>query len=544
MKNKIYYILGFLFLVVSLNSCDLDKEPLDEFSEGTFFDSPSNTDLALTALYRGNITNGVEFSNSDWWSYQGFIMMERISDNGFDRKGSLSAFDRISNGTLDATNDVINNYWKASYKRIGYCNRFLVGMETQPENEENKRKVAEARFLRATMYFYLASSFQDVPLVVDVLTSEEANNVDKNTRSEILDWVVKELSASANDLTSFANIGSSNQGHATKQAALAFLGRTYMLMNDWNNGAETYKKIIDLGENSLHENYQELFYPSTGAGNKENIFYIQYKQDYFGSGMPQHVFSAKDGGWSSYSPANGMFEAYEMIDGKPFSYDNPQFDYKNPGKNRDPRLDYTIYYNGSTFMGTVYRISPDYTGKENLGYKEEASRTGYMLRKYFEEPGPVENLMSYSAVTPIIRYAEVLLSYAECMNELDKMTQQVMDATINKIRTRTSVNMPIKNSSDKDTNRQIIRNERRVELGMEGIRYWDLLRWGIAHENLNQEIWGAQCIGSTTYASTTKKIDPTGNMRWYVGSRAFRKDKDYKWPIPQSEQNINPKFRD
>ena len=543
MKNKVY-LVGLLFLVVTFNSCDLDKEPLDQFSESTFFDSPSNTDLALTALYRGRISNGVEFSPSDWWSYQGFIMMELLSDNGFDRKGSSSPFSRISSGTLDATNAIINNYWKASYTRIGYCNRFLEGMETQPENEVNRGKIAEARFLRATMYYYLASSFQDVPLVVEVLTGEEANNVDKNSRKEILEWIVLELKASAADLTSFGKLRTSDQGRATKQAALAFLGRTYMLMNDWKNGADTYKEIIDLGENSLHGSYPELFYPSTGTGNKENIFYIHYKEDFFGCGMPQHLFSAKDGGWSSFSPASGLFEAYEMIDGEPFSYDNPNFDYKHPGKNRDPRLDYSIYYNGATFMGSEYRISPDYAGKENLGYKEEASRTGYMMRKYFEESTPIDNLMSYSAVTPIIRYAEVLLSYAECMNELDKMTQQIMDATINEIRSRKGVNMPIKYSLDQNKNREIIRNERRVELAMEGVRYWDLLRWGIAHENLSEEIWGAQCIDSKSYASSTLKVDPTGNMRWYAGDRAFRKEKDYKWPIPQSEQNINPKLRD
>lgn len=544
MKNKIYYIVGLLFLVVTFNSCDLDKEPLDQFSEDTFFDSPSNTDLALTSLYRGNITNGLEFSPSDWWSYQGLIMMEHISDNAFDRRGVNNPLFRISNGTLDASNSVINNYWKASYTRIGYCNRFLKGMESQPENEVNKGKIAEARFIRATMYFYLASYFQDVPLVVDVLTGEEANNVDKNSRKDILEWIVLELQSATADLTSFAKAGASYQGHATKQAALAFLGRTYMLMNDWKNGADTYKEIIDLGENSLHGSYPELFYPSTGAGNKENIFYIQYKEDYFGCGMPQHGLSAKDGGWSLINPADGLFEAYEMTDGTSFSYDNPQYNYNEPGKNRDPRLDYTIYYNGAIFMGTEYRISPDYSGKENLGYKEEATRTGYMMRKYFEESTPIDNLMSYSAVTPIIRYAEVLLGYAECMNEQDKMTQQVMDETINLIRSRKGVEMPMKTSMGKDNNREIVRNERRVELAMEGIRYWDLIRWNIAHENLINEIWGAQCIGSTAYATTTKKIDPTGNMRWYVADRKFRKETDYKWPIPQSEQNINPKLRD
>lgn len=542
--KKIIYILISILTVVVFPSCDLDKIPLDELNEKTFFDSPSNSFLGVTALYRGNITNGLEFSPSDWWSYQGLIMMEHISDNAFDRRGTNHPLSRISNGTLNATNGVINNYWKASYKRIGYCNRFLLGIEEQEKNEINKRFIAEARFIRATMYFYLASYFKDVPLVETILSGEEANNVEKTKQSEILQWCANEFIIAVNDLPSFADILSKDKGRACKQAALAFLGRTYMFMEKWGEAAKVYEKIIDIGSNELSDNYQSLFYPTTATDNKENIFFIQYKQDLFGCGLPQHAFSAKDGGWSLVNPASGLFESYEFSDGTPFSYGDPKFDYTMPGKNRDPRLDYTIYYNGAYFMGTEYIIGPDYQGKQRLGYKQEASRTGYMMRKYFEEASSISNLRSYSAVTPIIRYAEVLLGYAECMNELGKMNQAVMDMTINKIRARSGVNMPPKNSEDKATNRKVIRNERRVELAMEGIRYWDLMRWNIAHVNLSQDIWGAQCIGSTTYNTTTIKIDPTGNMRWYVGTREFRKEQDYRWPIPQSEQNINPKLRE
>lgn len=543
MRKYINYISGLLIFSFIAISCSLDRDPLEKFAEGTFYNTPSNADLALTSLYRGNISNGLEFSPTDWWSYQGLIMMEHLSDNAFDRRGMNNPLSRISNGTLDANNGVINNYWRASYTRIGYCNRFLTGMETQPDTESNKTMIAEARFLRAAMYFYLASFFQDIPLVEKNLTGEEANNVQKTSRNDVLDWCAKELRAAADNLPSFANISAADNGRASKQAALAFLGRTYMLMNDWANGANTYKEIIDLNENQLHAHYSELFYPSTGANTKENIFFIQYKKDIFGCGLPQHALSAKDGGWSLVNPAAGLFEAYEFTNGTAFDYDNPMHDYQNPGENRDPRLDYTIYYPGATFMGTTYILSPDLTGKQNLGYSEEASRTGFMMRKYFEESQPIDNLQSYSAVTPIIRYAEVLLGYAECVNELDNMTQAIMNETVNKVRGRSSVNMPAKTAQDKNINREIIRNERRVEFAMEGIRYWDLMRWGIAHENLSKEIWGIQCIDAETYEQKSRRIDPTGKKRWFVGERNFRNPQDYKWPIPQSEQNINPNLR-
>lgn len=542
MKVFSNYIAGLLLLFTTA-SCSLDRDPLEKFAEGTFYNTSSNADLALTSLYRGNITNGLEFSPSDWWSYQGMIMMEHISDNAFDRRGMNNPLSRISNGTLDANNAVINNYWKASYTRIGYCNRFLAGMETQPDNERKKTMIAEARFLRATMYFYLASFFHDIPLVEKNLTGEEANNVNKTSRNEVLSWCTRELRAAADNLPSFAKVPAADNGRANKQAALAFLGRTYMLMKDWSNGAKTYKEIMDLSENQLNPNYSELFYPSTGTGTRENIFFIQYKKDIFGCGLPQHGLSAKDGGWSLVNPAAELFEAYEFSDGTPFNYDNPLHNYNEPGKNRDPRLKYTLYYPGAVFMGTTYVLSPDLSGKQNLGYSEEASRTGFMMRKYFEESQPIENLQSYGAVTPIIRYAEVLLGYAECVNELEQMTQAIMNETVNKVRGRSSVNMPAKTSRDQNTNREIIRNERRVELAMEGIRYWDLMRWGIAHENLSKEIWGVQCVDAATYEQKTRKVDPTGKKRWFVGERKFRDPQDYKWPVPQTEQNINPKLR-
>lgn len=109
----------------------------------------------------------------------------------------------------------------------------------------------------------------------------------------------------------------------------------------------------------------------------------------------------KTAGWSLSNPSAGLFESYEFKDGTPFSYDDSRYNPDNLGENRDPRLDYTIYYNGATFMGTEYRMSPDYEAskKERLDYSSEASKTGFMWRKYFDE-NPINDLNSYSAVTP------------------------------------------------------------------------------------------------------------------------------------------------
>lgn len=544
MKSANKILLG-LAMAGALQACDLERSPLTSLSSGNFWDNPKNATLALTGLYRGQITNGLEYNVSDFWSYQGLQFMDHMTDNAFDRRGENSPLFIFSSGRLQNNNAQLANYWSTAYSRIGRCNRYLEGIENMADGSDKTRLTAEARFLRATQYHYLASYFKDVPLVTTPLTGEESNNVVRETQANILKWCAQEFEEAAEALPRFSQIGGSETGRACKQAALAFAGRTYMLMNDWANGSRVYKAIIDLGDNSLHTSYSELFLSGTGTSNRENIFYIEYLENYFGWGHPQQCLSAKDGGWSLSNPAAGLFEEYEFTDGTPFSYDDPRYNPDNLGENRDPRLDYTIYYNGATFKGTEYRMSPDYSAsvKERLDYSSEASKTGFMWRKFYDE-NPISDINSYSVVVPIIRYAEVLLSYFECELEGGKpITQDLLDLTINAIRGRADVGMPAIAAGSTEKMRAALRHERRVELVYEGLRYWDLLRWRIAHEVLVGEIWGAPYPGSTLYESSTKHVDPSGNCRWYVGRRDFRNPQDYQWPIPLSEQNINPNLR-
>lgn len=545
MKSLSKILIG-LALIMGLQSCDLERTPLTSLSSEKFWNDPKNATLALTGLYRGQITNGLEYNVSDFWSYQGLQFMDHMTDNAFDRRGENSPLFIFSSGKLQNNNGQLANYWNTAYNRIGRCNRFLEGIVNMADGATKTRLIAEARFLRATQYHYLASYFKDVPLVTEPLTGEEANNVSKESQSNILAWCATEFKEAAADLPRFSEIGGSETGRACRQAALAFAGRTYMLMNDWANGAAVYKQIIDLGDNSLHTSYPELFLAGTGSSNRENIFYIEYLENFFGWGHPQQCLSAKDGGWSLSNPAAGLFEEYEFTDGTPFSYDDPRYNPNNLGENRDPRLDYTIYYNGATFKGTEYRMSPDYSAslKERIDYSSEASKTGFMWRKFYDE-SPIADISSYSVVVPVIRYAEVLLGYLECVIESGQpVTQDILDLTINAIRGRNGVNMPAVTVGSTEKMRDAMRHERRIELAYEGTRYWDLLRWHIAHEVLVGEIWGAPYPDSQLYATSTKKIDPTGNCRWYVGRRDFRNPQDYQWPIPLSEQNINPNLRD
>ena len=145
--KRFKYILGTVLLTsFTITSCDLERYPLTDLSEETFWNQDQNAELALTSLYRGSITNGVEYNVSDFWSYHGLLFTEHLSDNAFDRRGENNNFFKISSGKLNSSNNFIVNYWNSAYKRIGACNRFLKGKENAAESDNKKRLIAEARF--------------------------------------------------------------------------------------------------------------------------------------------------------------------------------------------------------------------------------------------------------------------------------------------------------------------------------------------------------------------------------------------------------------
>ena len=363
-----------------LNSCDMDRYPLTSFSEDTFYDDEANVELALTGLYRGGITLGVDYNVSDWWAYSATILLDGVSDIGYDRRGFTNALGQLTSGTITETNLWVQNLYQKPYRRISACCRFLDGLNAIAEKtDEMERMEAEARFIRAVQYFYLASYYHDVPLVTKTLSLDEANSVKKSSRMEVLQYAADELKDVANILPRQKDLPKNELGRATAQAALVYLARTYLIMEDFENAAIACGQIIEWGDNQIDPDYQGLFY-QTGEESSEHIFATQFVDDLAGHGLPQHAYPIKDGGWCLVNISNALFEAYDFVDGTPFSYEDPRFDKNNFGANRDPRLDYTLYYDGATFKGTVYNCNPEATVADKIG-PGQTTQTGYLLRK-------------------------------------------------------------------------------------------------------------------------------------------------------------------
>lgn len=540
--SKKCLVVFLAFLMVGSCKKELEQSPLDAFDSATFWTSESNAQLALAGVYRGNISVGTPNANpTDWWSYAGLLFTEFATDNAYDRRGDNSVFNKLSNGTLTSNVAVLGQYWTQSYARIARANDFLENIDKVTMDETSKKRMkAEVRFLRACQYFYMSQFWGSVPLVKKLLTKEEANTLDKASKADVINFTFTEFTEAANDLPRFKDIPASQRGRASKQAALAFLGRLQLAEGKYTEAAGTYKTIMDFGDNIIDPDYANIFLQSKETSN-ENIFSAEFVENQAANAESQHLWPAVSAGWHIFCPLGSIVESYDFTNGTPFSFTSALYDPKDPTKNRDPRLKYNILFNGQQFKGKYITHPDSASAPDQLGAGKQTTQTGYGVRKFCDENFSGD-LANYGGNLPIIRYAEVLLSYLEAKLEAGSpIDQSLLDATINKVRGRTSVNMPPVIETTPILLREIVRKERRNETAFEGIRYWDLLRWKIADKVLKADFYGAPFPGTVKpirRKGTT--VDPFA--RWFVTSKAFRAQ-DYQWPIPQTEIDINPKLK-
>lgn len=220
-----FLVLVMLFLILSCDK-ELEQYPSNAFAKDNFWTSESNANIALTGAYRGAIEYGTQVVPSDWWTYCGIVFMEFATDNAYDRRGDNSTQNRLTNGTLLPNNNVVNGYWQGSYKRIAICNDFLENIDKVPIDQAKiDRMTAEVRFLRAATYFYITQFWGSAPLITRTLTPDEANNVDKATKAELVSFVISELKAAAEDLPSFGELTGSEAGRASKQGGFGLFGK-------------------------------------------------------------------------------------------------------------------------------------------------------------------------------------------------------------------------------------------------------------------------------------------------------------------------------
>ncbi len=530
-------------LLSGISSCkkDLNTQPLNAPSTALFWVDESSAKQVLFGVYQG--ATGWGFT-----TYRGTFWMDLASDNAVNVLGLNTDYCNLVNGSLSPANPVVTNFWMGGYNKIMLANDFLENLDKMSadiiSSAAKARLMAEGRFLRAIEYFYLAQFYGDVPLVTKLLSVKEANSVTKTPKAEVEDFVTTELTAAAQDLPSFAAITGNDRGRASKQAALAYLGRLQLAQKKFTEAAATYKKIMDMGENAISATYETLF--TTDKFSSENIYSLQFISGASNVGntneIPQQTLPAVSGGQVGINPYESLATTYDFKDGTPFSYSDPRYNPKNLANQRDPRFAFTILYPEST-LGKKFVSSPDSVASKDRVTASgvlQATKSGYSMRKYLPVNGVLVN--NYGGNIPLIRYAEVLLGYLEAvMDGGGTIDLPLLNNTINKVRGRTGVGMPAITVTDRDALRPILRKERRVEFALEGIRLWDLKRWGIAAAALKGNFWGAPFPGTLTNLNNPTGIANPQSL-WYVGKLDFQPGQEM-WPIPENEQAINPNLR-
>ncbi|MBR6882578.1 MAG: RagB/SusD family nutrient uptake outer membrane protein [Bacteroidales bacterium] len=390
--------------------------------------------------------------------------------------------------------------------------------------------IAEAHVARAYYYAELIKMYGGVPIVE--MTQEQSGGelIGRSSYDACVEYIVSEIDNWKDKLALNWKDDNTREGRFTLGAALAIKARVLLyaaspLHNPtgdrakWVRAAEAANELIsnpDLSY-SLDGDYEGLFRGGNSLSSSEAIYIV--RRDVSNSMETNNYPIATSGGKSGVCPTENLVSAYEYI-GKP--------DPANPYANRDPRLTASVVTNGSTWNG---RVIAQAAGETDDMARANASRTGYYLKKFLTDGLNLTQGQTAQHNWIAYRYAEVLLNYAEAVNEAwgpatvpAGFPMSAADA-LQQVRDRASVSLPAVDAGTVDSFRAAVKHERQVELAFEDHRYWDLLRWKDAMTVLNSPVQGVK-ISRSGSAYTYKVVD--------VADRTFGA-RNYYLPLMHSE---------
>jgi hypothetical protein len=522
-KQIIILIIGIAFLFTSCKKDFLDRQPLDQYSNSSLWTSANDAIAAINGCYSNQ--KGDYEGNPGWENSYNIYYMDCVSDNAYSQF-PWEGFQSLGNGYVTPTDGNATNRW--SFTTIQQCNWLMGNIDKTPMDSALKRRIkGEARFLRTYQYFIMTQLYGDVPLMTKEITTSEANTITRTPKADVTKFMLSELGDIAPDLP--VSYSGADVGRITKGAALSLKARIELYNQDYADCITDCQSVMQLGY-SLYPSYQDLFRVAN-KDNSEVILDVQYKENstinnWVIGVMPSNSY----GGWASIDPTQSLVDAYEMSNGKTIGDPTSGYDPKNPYANRDPRLQETILTPGQSYGGYYY--DPLDAGSSDYYLSGNCSKTGYTVKKFAPDLSDYDNIFNTSANAIVIRYAEILLTYAEAKIESGQIDNTVYDA-IDQVRVRAG--MPKVDQSVYNTQatlRTLVRRERRVELAMEGLRWFDIQRWQIGQQVRAGDVNGA-LLGS---------VDPnTGKLtlssdRIFVETRQFN---NYLWPIPQPQIDIN-----
>ncbi|MCL6267734.1 RagB/SusD family nutrient uptake outer membrane protein [Flagellimonas myxillae] len=495
-RNK--YIIIVILAIFGLNSCSddfIEVQNKEVLTDSSFWQTEDHALQALTSAYAALHSS----SGSKWAFFEEIYTAMAYKADDMVNNTAETYSRALASFTNTTEESGPFNIWRSAYAGIGRANQILLRVpEMESISQQSKDViVAEAKFLRAYYYFWLVTGFENVPLVITYETDPDSLFPNQASPAEVWAQIETDLSeAEANLLTEHA---AEWRGRATVGAARALLGKAYLFQEKWSEAESKFAQVVAM-DYALLENYEDNF-NGNGENGSESVFEIQFTGDRSNGNDERQVFNFEVspyafGGWELFYPSEWLVE--EM-----------RTDVNAEGDPSD-RVYASIFFDDPGSQ--MYSRDTD----TEIAYSDVAGELNHP--KYFKKYSFNADTNFYNGTNiALIRYADVLLMYAEALNENNKTAEAIVE--VNKVRERGGA-VPLAGLSQSELRTQIRHHERPVELSMEfGIRWFDLYRWQ---------------RGSTA----TESIKTTLEDHNKPFAENFQ-DKHILYPIPLQEININ-----
>lgn len=540
---KQIYIIIALMLSFTFAACDdfLTEDARGQENLDTYFQSEDEAESFINGCYNALTFNG-------WWQVNTvWLLSEMCSDDAWMGNTSQSQSDYISLAHYQGTgqsNGAISNFWQYRYKGILRCNIAIerIGQATFKDEDKQARMIAEARFLRGFFYFELVKNYGGVPLVTGFVMPEEIEGIERSSAGDIYKFIEEDFKAAADVLPQRDEYAAVDVGRATRGAALGFLGKIYLYQEKWQEARSVLKTVIDEGKYRLMDNFGDVWSVEHN-NNEESLFEIQFKYDgtYALGGSLTVVTGARNGpgdGWSWCQPTSDLENAYLAAGDA-------------------ERLRWTIIKTGCTEIAGEDNFSAFVeNSKKMASYNDYIKKYGWdedcyiidpkdhkparIIRKYFvpmKDRPEVYNIDKIPLDHRLLRYADVLLMYAEASNELgaDAEAQEALNEVRNRVHlddvTATGKNL-----------QKAIRAERRLELAFEQNRLYDIRRW--TDDNGKKVI--SNLMGPNGSFVLYNTNEATADIYEWENQKessdkgvSFNESRDLVFPIPLYEINMS-----
>lgn len=527
--RKIYLIVLSVVSIIAFSSCDdlIDLNPEDSISNGVFFNTTGDFDQAVTGLYsmlrplNEDATDGAYFGSLYW---------EVCADVCMWKNSWTQPWFDISRGELKAVTPVIASLYSKLYYTIFWSNTLIEQMEAKKSNFDPAFAnfvLGQAHFVRAICYLRLTSLWGPVPMV-DRIYAPSESKLPRVSADEITTKVIiPDLDIAINSLETTPY--NSRLGIATKQTAMGMKVRAYLYNKDYTNTVKAAQELMSLADETqcteFLAEYKKIF-ANSNENNKEILFSLKYlaggaKQGStfnttFGSAIPGLAAGSMNGSWATTTILPEFIDSYPLTDGKTVAEGSLSYNPNKKWANRGPRFESTYYISNYTVLdnGLVY----DSTFVCNISAKCAKDYPLTLNKGYMNEDSKIEWLQEDESDFIILRYTDVLMMYAEAKTMLSQIDDSVYDI-LDRVRERAGI-ARVKRGQSQTEMMQTIQNERKWEFAFEGLRYFDIRRWGIADQVIN--------------GITSDEVYDFGSHKKFVAPA------NYLWPLPQSAVDANP----